>query len=190
MPRLRCARPRSARSRASATISSSCTGSRTWPTRTRTRACRPSASRRCRSSTTTGWASSRSRSTRSTREPDAKVRSTIAEQLSYQPATAMQRIWGIAQRLAADPDEEVRRVARLPVLQHGEDAAAPPDRAAHGAAGSVARGSQRGARRRWRRSCRRSKPPRSTGTSSRKRAARTTSGRSCEASVITATTTT
>jgi HEAT repeat protein len=41
--------------------------------------------------------------------PHAKVRSTIAEQLSYQPPAAMQRIWAIAQRLAQDPDEEVRR---------------------------------------------------------------------------------
>jgi len=41
--------------------------------------------------------------------PNAKVRSTIAEQLSWQPQTAMQRVWGIAQKLAQDPDEEVRR---------------------------------------------------------------------------------
>ena len=41
--------------------------------------------------------------------PSAKVRSTVAEQLSWQPATAMQRVWGLAQKLAQDPDEEVRR---------------------------------------------------------------------------------
>ncbi len=41
--------------------------------------------------------------------PHAKVRSTIAEQLSWQPQNALQRVWGLAQRLAQDPDEDVRR---------------------------------------------------------------------------------
>jgi len=41
--------------------------------------------------------------------PNAKVRSTVAEQLSWQPQAAMQRVWGLAQKLAQDPDEEVRR---------------------------------------------------------------------------------
>ena len=41
--------------------------------------------------------------------PNAHVRSKIAEQLGWQPQAAMQRVWGIAQKLAQDPDEEVRR---------------------------------------------------------------------------------
>jgi HEAT repeat protein len=41
--------------------------------------------------------------------PSANVRSKIAEQLGWQPPAAMQRVWGLAQRLAQDPDEEVRR---------------------------------------------------------------------------------
>lgn len=43
------------------------------------------------------------------RNPNAKVRSTIAEQLSWQPAAAFPRVWALAQHLAQDPDEEVRR---------------------------------------------------------------------------------
>ena len=41
--------------------------------------------------------------------PNASVRSKIADQLGSQPEAAVQRVWGIAQRLAQDPDEEVRR---------------------------------------------------------------------------------
>jgi len=37
------------------------------------------------------------------------VRKNVARNLSNQPAPAMQRVWGIAQRLAQDPDEDVRR---------------------------------------------------------------------------------
>jgi HEAT repeat protein len=62
--------------------------------------------------------------------PDADVRGEIARNLQYQPAPAFQRIWGIAQRLAADPDEDVRRALAfgfcnmqklpqlLPIAQH------------------------------------------------------------------------
>ena len=44
-----------------------------------------------------------------TQNASPKVRSTIAEQLSWQPAAAFQRVWGLAQKLAQDSDEEVRR---------------------------------------------------------------------------------
>lgn len=40
---------------------------------------------------------------------DATVRKQVARNLSSQPPPAMQRVWGIAQRLAQDPDEDVRR---------------------------------------------------------------------------------
>jgi HEAT repeat protein len=65
-----------------------------------------------------------------TQNPNAQVRSKIAEQLGWQPPAAMQRVWGIAQRLAQDPDEEVRRALAfqfcnmekmpqlLPIAQH------------------------------------------------------------------------
>lgn len=39
---------------------------------------------------------------------DPTVRKSVARNLSSQPPPAMQRVWGIAQRLAQDPDEEVR----------------------------------------------------------------------------------
>ncbi|HEX7665961.1 MAG TPA: HEAT repeat domain-containing protein [Polyangiaceae bacterium] len=41
--------------------------------------------------------------------PNAAVRSKVADQLGSQPEAAAQRVWGLAQRLAQDPDEEVRR---------------------------------------------------------------------------------
>jgi len=44
-----------------------------------------------------------------TQNPNARVRSQIAQSLSSQPPEQMQRIWAIAQKLAADSDEEVRR---------------------------------------------------------------------------------
>ncbi len=44
-----------------------------------------------------------------TQNASPKVREAIAGQLGWQPAAALQRVWGIAQRLAQDPDEEVRR---------------------------------------------------------------------------------
>jgi hypothetical protein len=62
--------------------------------------------------------------------PNASVRSTIARNLSWQPPAAMQRVWGIAQRLAQDTDEDVRRALAfefnnmsrmpqlLPIAQH------------------------------------------------------------------------
>ena len=42
-------------------------------------------------------------------DPDPEVRVSIARQLGSQPPAALQRVWGIAQSLAADPQEEVRR---------------------------------------------------------------------------------
>lgn len=65
-----------------------------------------------------------------TQNPSAAVRAKIAEQLGWQPPAAMQRVWGIAQRLAQDSDEEVRRALAfqfcnmekmpqlLPIAQH------------------------------------------------------------------------
>jgi HEAT repeat protein len=44
-----------------------------------------------------------------TQNPNAEVRSAIARRLSNQPPAAMQRVWGIIQRLMVDQDEEVRR---------------------------------------------------------------------------------
>ena len=65
-----------------------------------------------------------------TQNPNAKVRSSIADALHWQPKNSMQRVWGIVQRLAQDPDEEVRRTLAfqfcnmeempqlLPIAQH------------------------------------------------------------------------
>ena len=41
--------------------------------------------------------------------PNARVRSEISRNLSWQPQTAFPRVWGIVQRLAQDTDEEVRK---------------------------------------------------------------------------------
>lgn len=62
--------------------------------------------------------------------PSAEVRSRVAEQLMWLPEQALQRVWGIVQRLAQDPDESVRRALAfqfvnmqklpqlLPIAQH------------------------------------------------------------------------
>jgi hypothetical protein len=71
--------------------------------------------------------------------PDADVRSEIARNLQNQPAPAFQRIWGLAQRLSADPDEDVRRALAfgfinmqklpqlLPIAQHMASADPSPE---------------------------------------------------------------
>jgi HEAT repeat protein len=63
-------------------------------------------------------------------DPDAEVRVSIARSLGSQPPAAIQRLWGIAQSLAADPQEQVRRALAfefnnmeklpqlLPIAQH------------------------------------------------------------------------
>ncbi len=72
-------------------------------------------------------------------DPDANVRASIARQLSSQPPAALPRVWAIAQRLAADPDEEVRRALAfefinmerlpqlLPIAQHMAQQDPSPD---------------------------------------------------------------
>lgn len=64
-----------------------------------------------RSCTTTAWASCPYPFTRSTLpiQTRACVRCEISRNLSWQPATAFQRVRGIVQRLAQDADEEIRR---------------------------------------------------------------------------------
>ena len=63
-------------------------------------------------------------------DPDPTVRQSIARQLGSQPPASLQRLWGIAQSLAQDPDEQVRRALAfefnnmeklpqlLPIAQH------------------------------------------------------------------------
>jgi HEAT repeat protein len=63
-------------------------------------------------------------------DPDAEVRKSISRNLSWMPAAAIQRVWGIVQRLASDQEEEVRRALAweftnmekppqlLPIAQH------------------------------------------------------------------------
>jgi HEAT repeat protein len=62
--------------------------------------------------------------------PDTEVRAEIARNLQNQPEAALNRIWGLAQKLAADPDEDVRKALAfsfinmrkmpqlLPIAQH------------------------------------------------------------------------
>jgi hypothetical protein len=63
-------------------------------------------------------------------DPDSEVRKSISRSLAWMPATAIQRVWGIASKLASDQEEEVRRALAfefnnmeklpqlLPIAQH------------------------------------------------------------------------
>lgn len=63
-------------------------------------------------------------------DPDPEVRKSISRNLGWMPAAAIQRVWGIVQRLASDQEEDVRRALAwefcnmeklpqlLPIAQH------------------------------------------------------------------------
>ncbi len=72
-------------------------------------------------------------------DPDPQVRRSIARQLGSQPPAALQRVWGLAQSLAVDSEEEVRRALAfefnnmeklpqlLPIAQHMAQHDVSPD---------------------------------------------------------------
>jgi len=72
-------------------------------------------------------------------DPEPHVRKEIARNLSSQPPAALPRVWGLAQRLAADQDDEVRRALAfeftnmeklpqlLPIAQHMAEQDPSPD---------------------------------------------------------------